>query len=138
MQKSQIKTLTKYAWTFVGKPYKWGGDDPSGFDCSGLIVELLKAIGKLEEGDDLTAQGLHKFHPGAYIPSPSECCLVFYGKPDKVTHVAYCISDTLMIEAGNGGSFVKTEEDAIKYNAFVRVRPINRRRDIVGFMKLYS
>lgn len=50
----------EYVWTFLGLPYRWGGDDPiQGFDCSGLIVEVLQAVGLLPHGSDLTANGLY-------------------------------------------------------------------------------
>jgi cell wall-associated NlpC family hydrolase len=30
---------------FLGVPYRWGGADPSGFDCSGLIMYAYAKIG---------------------------------------------------------------------------------------------
>ena len=41
-----------------------------------------------------------------------------------------------MIEAGGGGSRVTDLENAIKYNAFVRVRPIARRSDLVAVIEV--
>jgi len=33
------------AMQFLGVPYRWGGADPSGFDCSGLIMYAYAKIG---------------------------------------------------------------------------------------------
>ena len=56
-------TLVEYAEKFIGRPYVWGGDGSGkfggGFDCSGLVLEALKATGYIGNGQDLTAQGLH-------------------------------------------------------------------------------
>lgn len=34
-----------YAEQFIGVPYVWGGDSPSGFDCSGLVQFTLRHFG---------------------------------------------------------------------------------------------
>ena len=34
-----------FAMAQVGKPYKWGGEGPDGFDCSGLMVAAFRSVG---------------------------------------------------------------------------------------------
>ena len=46
---------TKVAWHYLGTPYIWGGDDFSGFDCSGFVIEILKSVGILPRDGDWTA-----------------------------------------------------------------------------------
>ena len=125
------EVLKSYALSLLGLPYAWGGDDSlDGFDCSGLVVELLKSVGVLKGADDLTADGLMKKFP--LMSSPSLGCLAFYGTPAKATHVGFCLNATLILEAGGGGKAVRTRADAVERNAFVRVRPILYRSDFIG------
>ena len=37
--------LVRIAATFIGIPYKFGGDDPRGFDCSGLVFYSYDQMG---------------------------------------------------------------------------------------------
>ena len=50
----------KTALSNLGTHDIWGGDDPSGFDCSGFVIECLKAVGLLSEQEDYTADGLYR------------------------------------------------------------------------------
>lgn len=34
-----------YALAQLGKPYVWGGDGPSGYDCSGLVQQAFRRAG---------------------------------------------------------------------------------------------
>ena len=135
-----LKEVTNYAISFLGTPYRWGGDDPmTGIDCSGLALEVLKAAGVFKGSYDTSAQGLftellNLKAEKTNLPEPLS--LAFYGKSDKeITHVGICVSPTHMIEAGGGGSKVVDLKSAADANAFVRIRPIDHRSDIVGILK---
>ena len=39
------KSAASYAATMVGRPYKYGGASPSGFDCSGLVFFSYQQAG---------------------------------------------------------------------------------------------
>ena len=129
-----IETLVKYAYQFVGLPYRWGGDDTiDGFDCSGLVQELYASIGFDPPGDQ-TAQALYEhFKSVSHEKLLKPGALAFYGKSeDKITHVAMFIDEKRIIEAGGGGSHTQTKEDAAIQNAYIRIRPYDRRKDLVA------
>lgn len=125
----------KIAWACYGLPYIWGGDDAvEGFDCSGLMIEILQSVGVLRAGD-WTAQELWEHvseHPIIGIAAAGE--LVFWGESETaIRHVEMCIGDGLSIGASGGGRRIKSRADAVVSNAFVKVRPIKGRGNIVGF-----
>ena len=122
------ETAEKYAWCFVGLPYRWGGDDPmTGFDCSGLCIEVLKSVGVLSRGGDWTAQGLYNIWKNSGLLTKSKSgCLVFWKSKggSRIVHVEYCIGEGLTIGASGGGSRTISETVASVQNAFIKVRPI--------------
>lgn len=127
--------LFNYAMRFAGVPYKWGGDDPmSGIDCSGLVIELMQSQGLLPRGFDSTAKGIHAFFAAKTVSAPEFGALLFFGKPE-ISHTAFALSDTLMLEAGGGDSTVVDLKTAEAKNAFVRVRPIAWRHDLAAIVK---
>lgn len=131
--------LYDYAISMLGKPYIWGGDDPiRGFDCSGLAIEILTAFGVLPKGYDTTAHGLYlRFKDTSRVILSAELGdLAFYGRQDRITHVGFCMDNHFMIEAGGGGSKTKTEQDAADQNAYIRIRPIRSRKDLIGFSRI--
>lgn len=132
-----MRILYDYAMSFVGQPYRWGGDDPiHGYDCSGLVQEILESCGVDPKGDQ-TAQGLYDyFEKRGHWNRIMLGALAFFGKDAKhITHVGFCLDPYRMIEAGGGGSKTKTREDAAKSNAYVRVRPLDSRKDLVAIIR---
>lgn len=122
-----------YATRFVGLPYRWGGDDAvDGFDCSGLSIEILQAAGVFPHGRDLSAAGLFEFFAQFPTALPDFGALAFFGAGSP-THVGFCLNPALMLEAGGGGSKTLTKADAAAQNAFIRIRPIRTRKDLIGF-----
>ncbi len=117
----------------------------SGYDCSGLAQEFLKAFGSHPEYKiDHTAQMLHNhFSKDGRENFFDVGALAFYG-PSKtaINHVAILINDNFIVEAGGGGSRTNSVQDAMAQDAFVRIRPLRFRKDLVsvwmpnGIMKL--
>ena len=120
------------------KPYIYGANGPDSFDCSGFVQFVLKDVG-LDPSGDQSAEGLYEyFHDpnnGVVVDTPECGCLVFYGEQDNIQHVALCIDKENMIEAGGGDHNTTSVEIARKKKAEVRIKPINRRSDIVDFIR---
>jgi len=134
------EVFMRVAWSNINRPYTWGGDDPSGFDCSGLVVECSKAVGLMGRQQDATADMIYQRYRDAFgPPNPNstfidEGWLCFWKSSvsDKMVHIEIAINPYLSIGAAGGGSNVKTPEDAWKYNAYIKVRPIRGRGNFAG------
>lgn len=125
--------LLSYALSFTGLPYRWGGSNPlTGFDCSGLVVELLKSIGVIGPHSDYSAHSLCELYKNRVVNSISFGCLSFYKghSSNTISHVGFCLNEYLMIEAGGGDSSVINSSEAQAKDAFVRIRPITYRKDL--------
>ena len=135
--------LVEYAKCFIGRPYIWGGDgsgkSDGGFDCSGLVVECLQAVGVLANGSDFPAKALYNHllsHGWVNVPRGLETAsdLCFWGKSEtSITHVSIAIGSRQHIEAGGGGSGSKT---AATSNGMVRVRPLSSRGDLLATLRM--
>jgi cell wall-associated NlpC family hydrolase len=124
---------TKIALHYIGTFYKWGGDDPSGFDCSGFVIEILKSVGLFSRKADARAKDLAKMYQK--VGKPEEGCLVFYGNP--IYHVEYCFNSDLSIGASGGGSATTSIEKAIEQNAFIKMRPI-RKKNVTCYVNPFT
>lgn len=134
-----VKILYDYAMQFVGTPYRWGGDDPiDGYDCSGFVQELLSSVGHDPKGDQ-TAQALFDYFNAmgrAEWNVHKIGALAFFGKdPTHISHVAMLLDEYRMIEAGGGGSQTTNRAEAAAQNAYIRIRPISNRSDLVAVLR---
>lgn len=142
MFKTLREMACKIAFQYLGTPYLWGGDDPiAGFDCSGFILEIFTSLGYSIK--DMTAQDLFYSAYGKKIGMDQAEVgdLVFWGNgPYEIKHVEMIIAKLegtyYTIGASGGGSAIKTLEDAIKKNAYIKIRPIRSKAyNYVAFWK---
>lgn len=136
---SLIDYLVIYAFSFVGVHYKFGGNNPlDGLDCSGYVNEVLKASGLLRYNVDYTAQNLYDFlsipDVGVSLSEPRAGAVSFYGSDGKINHVGFCVDNRMMLEAGGGSAQTLTKDDARVANAFIKLRPIKYRKDLVAII----
>lgn len=136
-----MNELIAYARQFIGVPYYWGGDTPmQGMDCSGFMQEVLAFCG-LDPAGDQSAQDLYnhfvKKENHVDVP-PGIGALVFYGKSlGEITHISMMTTPNTVIEAAGGTSAMKgpgARTEAIAGKAFIKERPLTRRKDIVAII----
>ena len=119
-----------YLQRWIGTVYSWAGDDAiGGFDCSGLIVEVLQAVGLIPHKSDYSANALYGIFKDRKRERGYKGCLVFWmnSTQDRMIHVEMMVDDYHVVGASGGGSKTKTIADAIRDNAFVKMRPLGYR-----------
>ena len=83
--------LTESSKKYVGVKYKYAGKDPKGFDCSGFTSYVMAT-----EGVTISSSSKAQATEGKPVPlnkvKPGD--LIFFGKNDKISHVAMVVSNT--------------------------------------------
>lgn len=139
----------EYALSFVGTAYKWGGDDPiEGIDCSGYAQEIMQSSGIHPGGGDMSAKDIavylrnlpgskillgDKFKRGMEDAALGLGAYAFYGKSlGEVSHIVFLVNSWQAIGANGGGSKTVDQKSAARDNAFVKIRPIDYRKDLIA------
>ncbi len=90
------------AYSALGVPYKWGGDNPDdGFDCSGLTMWSWAQAG-ISLPHSSSAQYASIPHVSKDALQPGD--LLFFYQP--ISHVAMYVGNNQMIQATHPGSVV--------------------------------
>lgn len=122
---SDREKMVWYATTWLGKPYIWGGDDFSGLDCSGFMIEIRCFVGMFKRRDDATADGLFREHvdKGQIINRLSREAgdfVFWFNDAGRAIHTAILADIDVIIHAGGGGRPSTTVFKLIKENRFLR------------------
>lgn len=92
------------ALTMVGKPYRYGGNTPDGFDCSGLVQYSYGRVGiMLPHG---TKSLLHMSHTISRRNLQRGDLVFFTQQGKKFSHVALYIGGDQFVHAPSSGKYV--------------------------------
>lgn len=140
MVTAKREIVQRIAWEYLGLPYIWGGDDPSGFDCSGLVIECLKSVGILPRKGDWTADNLYRrFKSGEVWQDINPGDLVFWeNEVGTQVHVEIMVGPGLSIGASGGGSWATSGTEALRRGAYIKVRPCATRGGTMHFVNPYE
>jgi cell wall-associated NlpC family hydrolase len=92
----------------LGTRYLWGGDSPTGFDCSGLVQWAYARAGVAlpRVAQDQYDTGPTLVDPAALVPGD----LLFFGTgPRSVTHVGIYLGDGRFVDAPHTGAVVRVD-----------------------------
>lgn len=104
---SRAARAADIAHQFIGKPYRYGGETPAGFDCSGLVhysygragLALPRTTGELARDGRHIAR--NKIRKGD---------LLFFNQDGKrSSHVAIYIGDGVFVHAPSSGKRVRRD-----------------------------
>lgn len=90
------------AMKFLGTPYVWGGNQPGGFDCSGLVQYVLGQLGISAPRTAAQQQAWATPITKSQAMAGDE---VFWGDPAH--HTAFYLGNNKMLEAPETGDVVK-------------------------------
>ena len=111
--------VVRAATAAMGTPYRWGGTDANGFDCSGLIQFAYSRVGV-----DLPRRAEDQARQGRAVPQQLELLapgdiLAFSAAPGgKVSHVGLYLGNGEFIHSASGGvkrSVLATEDPASRW-----------------------
>ena len=122
------------------KPYIYGTEGPDSYDCSGLTLTMLRWLGIAPTHARTADEQLRYFErPERGQPVNKAVAdlgdLIFYGSKEAASHVTMAWGSGDMVEAAPGDRSVTTEAEARRRHAEVRVRPINRRSDLIAVIR---
>ncbi len=95
---------------YLGVPYKWGGSNPSGFDCSGFVQYIYR-----DQGVSLPRTSRQMAHAGAEVPADVSWLregdlMLFASEGSRIDHVAIYAGNNQILHSSSSGNGVRYDD----------------------------
>ena len=109
----QAAKATEVAVSMVGKPYRYGGDTPAGFDCSGLVSFSYGRAGIEVSRETRSLRSQSMLIRAAHLRRGD---LVFFDQEGKkFSHVGLYLGDGRFVHAPSSGGRVRIDRLDAQY-----------------------
>lgn len=114
----RMQVLLQDSRNYVGVPYVWGGESPSGFDCSGFVYFMFN-----KHGFDIPRQTSGDYYKMGTSVSKANLQpgdLVFFGvnTPGVVSHVGFYMGDGKYISATSSSGIAIVSMDNVYWSKY--------------------
>jgi murein DD-endopeptidase len=112
-QSAEVSRAADQAMAMVGAPYRYGGVDPTGFDCSGLVHYSFGKIGISLPRD---TRSLRRIGVEVDLDDLAKGDLVFFDQEGKKSsHVGIYLGDGRFVHAPSTGGKVRADKIDLTY-----------------------
>jgi cell wall-associated NlpC family hydrolase len=106
----KVQSVLKRAMALLGTPYRWGGEDTEGFDCSGLIGYVFRTALGIElprVSREMARETSAELIKDRAALAPGD--LVFFGRRGRVDHVGLYVGEGRFLHAPSRGKDVRVD-----------------------------
>ncbi|MBC7809132.1 MAG: C40 family peptidase [Akkermansiaceae bacterium] len=132
---NKTEVAAVFSQSFLGTPYLWGGSSSFGLDCSGFVQYCHQMVGITLRRDADIQRDDPRFvsAPVANVAEAGRDLLpgdlVFFGKPDRITHVGMHLAGNTFIHSAGGAGVIVTQWGDERYSpGFVDARRLDPAR----------
>lgn len=112
-ENTDVSSAADHALAMVGAPYRYGGVDPAGFDCSGLVHYSFRKIGIALPRD---TRSLRRVGVEIALDNLAKGDLVFFDQEGKKSsHVGIYLGDGKFVHAPSTGGKVRADKIDLMY-----------------------
>jgi cell wall-associated NlpC family hydrolase len=111
--------IVNRAKQMMGIPYLWGGNSTKGLDCSGFSGTVFKSEGlQLPRDANMQVKLGKEITPDANYSNILPGDLIFFGPPDRITHVGICLGGSYFIHSSGDVHINSLDEKDVLFNAY--------------------
>ena len=113
------KRIIALAKTMMGIPYLWGGHSTKGFDCSGFTSTIFRMEGmQLPRDASMQVNLGEEVIPDSNYSNVLAGDLIFFGSPNRITHVGICLGGSYFIHASGNVHINSLDENDELFNSY--------------------